>query len=140
MKYVKQVLFFLMVVPFLATAQQNQNQIPSKILEFVSTHYPDAQVVKYKLDKDWNSVEHEVRLSDMTELEFDENYGIKSIESEQAIPSALIPKVIQNYVAANYSNQPILEWEKKHKGQKIELANDLELYFDHQGKFIREDR
>lgn len=56
-----------------------------------------------------------------------------------AVPSAIVPKRIRNYVAKNYNDADIVEIEKNHKGYTIELADDIELKFDLLGTFKKVD-
>lgn len=50
------------------------NCVPVSILSFVSTKFPDAQIVKYEWDI--SDKEYEVRLSNRTELTFNKSFGL----------------------------------------------------------------
>ena len=56
-----------------------------------------------------------------------------------AVPAALIPTAIAQYVKTNFPNNIITKIEKKYNGYDIELETDLELKFDKSGKFLYAD-
>lgn len=114
-------------------------EIPQAISAYVQTHFPDSKIVTVKKDRDLTKVDYEVRLSDSVELTFDKQLAIQDIESKKALPKSVVPEKISQYVSSSYPNSRITGWEKKNKRQKVELGDDLELYFDQQGNFLRVD-
>lgn len=118
---------------------QSVAQTPTEIQNFVKTHFPNHQIVAYKLDKDDGKTEHEIKLNGGIDLEFDQNFKVKEIDSRTALPNSLLAKEIRDYISKNYPNAQVMEWKRKANGQKVELNNDVELYFDANGKFIRAD-
>lgn len=145
MKKLKIILPFILMLVVAGVQAQKQkqyleeNQAPKEILQYVKTHFPSEKIVSIKEEKKISKTEYEVKLFDMTELEFDGNYQIKEIDSKKALPNSVIPASIRTYVTKNYPSSQIMEWKRKSKGQKVELDNDLELYFDHNGAFLRAD-
>src|SRR5690606_41770820 len=73
------------------------------------------------------------------DLEFDQNLKVKDIDSKSALPNSLFAKEIRDYISNHFPNAQVMEWKRKANGQKVELNNDVELYFDENGKFIRAD-
>ncbi|QQR96537.1 MAG: PepSY-like domain-containing protein [Bacteroidota bacterium] len=59
------------------------------------------------------------------------------IESNKPIPEKILADTIYDIAHKNYPNNKIVGWEKTKLGQKVELDNDVELYFDDNGNFIR---
>lgn len=112
---------------------------PTKITSFIAQHFPDSDIVSIKEEKKLHKTEYEVKLRNMEELEFDGNYDIKSMESKSGLPNSVIPQKIREYVAKNYPQSKIEEWDLKRKGQEIELNNGLEILFDFDGNFIKID-
>lgn len=143
MKKIRIILAVMLLIGISSVQAQKQyleeNQAPKEILQYVKTNFPDQKIVSIKEEKKRTKVEYEVNLFDMTELEFDGKYQIKEIESKSALPNNVVPQSIRDYVSKNYPSNQILEWKRKSKGQKVELDNDLELYFDFDGKFLRAD-
>lgn len=114
-------------------------EFPEKITSFVKTHFPDQWIVSIEEEKDRRKTEYEVKLGDRTELEFDQNFAIKKMDSKDGLPDAVLPDKIVKYVAENYPGRKIEEWKMKRKYQEVELDNSLELEFDHNGNFLRID-
>ncbi len=116
------------------------SETPGQIVSYVKAHFPKSKIISVKEDKEILKTEYEVKLDTMVELEFDEQFSIKNIESKDPLPQSVIPKNIAAYVHKNYPDNKILEWKKEKKGQKIELDNDIDLVFDLNGKFLGIDR
>lgn len=114
-------------------------EYPKEITSYIETNFPDSEIISIKEEKERHKTEYEVKLRNMEELEFDEQYAIKSIESKSGLPDTVIPQKIRDYVTQNYPNRKIEEWKMKRRGQEIELDNDLELIFDFDGNFVRVD-
>lgn len=115
----------------------NVENTPQQIQSYVKTHFPNHQIVAYKKDQGKRKLEYEVKLDGRIELEFDQNFQIKEIESKTELPKSVIPKKISAYVAENYPTNTIVEWKRKRENQKIELDNDWDLYFDFDGNFLK---
>lgn len=114
-------------------------EYPTEITSFVETHFPDSDIVSIKEEKDRRKTEYEVKLYNMEELEFDQDYSIKSVEAKNELPASVVPQKIRDYVTKNYPNRTIEEWKLKRKGQEVELDNGLEIKFDFDGNFVKLD-
>lgn len=114
-------------------------EYPTEITSYVKTHFPDSDIVSIKEEKERKGTEYEVKLRNMEELEFDQDYSIKSVEAKKGLPESVVPQKIRDYVAQNYPNRVIEEWKLKRNGQEIELDNDLEIKFDFDGNFLKLD-
>lgn len=112
------------------------SQTPKQIKTYINKYFPGSKIVSIKKDKEILNTEYDVHLDSMVKLEFDKDYLVKKIESKRSLPNVVIPTKISSYVSKNYPNNIILEWEKKSKGQKIELDNGLDLVFDLKGNFM----
>lgn len=56
-----------------------------------------------------------------------------------AVPAALIPASIKDYVKKNFPNEIITKIERKGTGIEVELANDFSLKFNKKGQFVSMD-
>ncbi len=56
-----------------------------------------------------------------------------------AVPAAIVPAAIKQYVNATFPGMVITKIEKERYGYDIELSNDLELKFNHQGALLSMD-
>lgn len=117
------------------------NVLPAQAQQFL-TQYFKARVSHIKVDKTLGRVnDYEVVLSDATEIDFGHDGSWDKIEMPrgQAVPSAIIPKAITDYVAKNYSGQKITAIDKERNSYEIELQNGIDLVFDRSGNFKRID-
>lgn len=112
-------------------------EIPSEIIVYVETHFPDHEIIRAVKEKEGKKKSYELTLSEGVKLEFNNKKKITEIEANSKLPDSVIPGKILNYVETNYPNNVILKWELEGKSkQKIELNNGLELEFTLDGSFI----
>ena len=104
---------------------------------FVDTNFPGKKILY--AEKDWNS--YECRLDDGTKIDFTSKGEWKQVDCHgmSAVPAVLVPEAIKQYVETNFSNCMITKIDKERHGYDIELSNDLELRFNHQGALIGMD-
>ena len=53
-----------------------------------------------------------------------------------AVPAAIVPAAMQQYVNANFPGCVITKIDKERYGYEIELSNDVDLKFNNQGQII----
>lgn len=114
-------------------------QLPATAQNFIKQHFKGQTVAAAKLDKEMFDTDYETILSNGVKINFDANGNWDEIESKGALPSSVIPATINNYIAANYKGQNVIQIDKKKAGYDIELSNGTELEFDANGKFLRID-
>jgi hypothetical protein len=56
-----------------------------------------------------------------------------------ALPKAVIPTNIWEYVNTNYSNNFITDWSREKYEQEVQLNDGRKLEFDKEGGFLRLD-
>jgi hypothetical protein len=117
-----------------------EGDLPTVAQQYISTHFPNVQVLQVVKDIDGLSKSYEVYL-DGFQLEFSRSGDITNVKSnrQQAIPNSTVPVKILEYVNAQYSGSAIWEWEKDDSLQEVKLSNGLELVFSKSGDFIRID-
>jgi hypothetical protein len=111
-----------------------------EITTFVETHFPSLTILKIELedDEEYGSY-YDVYLTGNVDLEFNLQCEIIEIETQTGVPaSALMPSIV-SYVANNFPNNIILEWELYPNYQEITLNNGWEISFDFNGNFIEID-
>ena len=128
-----------------ATQPQAQTQapvaspqaVPEAVNAFVQQYFAGATIVNVDADSEYGGVEYDVILNDGTEIEFDRNNQWDNVDCHvKAVPAALVPQAIANYVNTNYQAVPITKIDKDAYGYEIELANGLDLKFDTSGRFL----
>ena len=112
-------------------------KLPAAARTFVDTNFPGKKILY--AEKAWNS--YECRLDDGTKIDFTSKGEWKQVDCHgmSAVPAVLVPEAIKQYVETNFSNCMITKIDKERHGYDIELSNDLELRFNHQGALIGMD-
>ena len=113
--------------------------IPVEIQKYVTTHFPDQQILQVIKETDGLTVTYDVYLDNQTELEFNRKKEIIKIESKFELPDSVIPAKIKAYVVANFPAYYIIGWELEGNHQQIKLNNDMDIEFTMDGDFIRID-
>ena len=128
--------FFVSCTKDVALTEQEVN---SKITEFVQKHFPGHTIIQAIKDRDFLHKSYDVWLSDNVKLEFNRKYEVIDMESETRLPDSVIPAKILEYVTARYPQLYITDWSKDDNRQEVELNNDLTLIFNKSGEFMRID-
>ena len=116
-----------------------ENEVPSTINTYITSHFASHNVLQYLKDKDGLELTYDITLSDGVFLEFNRKKEIIDIESNSALPPSVIPTKITDYVTQNFSSNFIKAWELDDKIQKVTLDNGIELEFTKSGDFKRID-
>ncbi len=117
-----------------------ENDVPSAITTYVTTHFPSAKILQAVKDREGLSKSYDVILEGNITLEFNKKHEVTSIESRSTpLPDSVVPEKILSYVKANYPGNHILQWELDDNRQQVELDNKLELEFNKAGDFLRID-
>ena len=112
----------------------NSDKKAKVINDFVRTNFPDTEVIANIKD----GFDYDVTLSDYTQISFDGNLFGKLEWDEvdcrhtasTAVPTALVPVEIANYVNRLHGSQTITKIAKDDRGWDIELSNGIEIEFD----------
>ena len=113
----------------------NSDANTKTINNFVKTYFPDTEVIASIKD----GFDYDVTLSDYTQISFDGNMSGKLEWDEvdcghaslsKAVPAALVPAEIANYVNRLHGSQTITKIAKDDRGWDIELSNGIEIEFD----------
>lgn len=115
-------------------------QLPAPAKTFIATHFPGNTVLIVQKDADFLKTRYEVRLKDGTQIDFDKKGEWDKVDCQMtAVPAAIIPEVIANYVQTTYPGEQIVKIDKERYGYDIELSCDLELKFNKSGVLIDMD-
>ncbi len=132
----KKVIILALFIGFaLTNTSCNSDKKAQAINEFVRAYFPDTEVIANIKD----GLDCDVTLSDYTQIGFDGNLFGK-IEWDEvdcrhaslstAVPAALVPAEISNYVSRIHGSQTITKIAKDNRGWDIELSNGIEIEFD----------
>lgn len=116
-----------------------EQNIPTAIKDYVSTHFPNCSISKAIKENDENDEMYEITLSCGVKLEFNKQKEIIDIDANTKLPDSVIPTNILSYVNSNYPTNFIIGWELQSGNQEVQLNNDLVLVFNMAGQFLRVD-
>lgn len=118
------------------------DKIPDAAKNFISSHFPEDQVIRVEKEVEHTGAEYDVILKSGTEVEFNAAGEWISVDAAygKAVPAAIVPQQIADYVNANYPSIIINEISKGIPAWEIELSNGLEISFSSSFEVIRIDR
>lgn len=113
-----------------------KNDLPQSAQQFLNRYFSTCTI--YQVLRDGH--EYEVKFTNGFEVDFDKNGDWKEVDCHiSAVPSAIVPMTIANYVSTNFPQNYIVKISVDHHGYDVELNNDMDLEFDKNGKFLRRD-
>ena len=116
------------------------DQLPAAAQAFIKEHFPESTISFAKKDAELSGTTYEVTLQDGTEIDFNSKGEWDKVDCKRAaVPAALIPAFIAEYVQTSFPGQIIVKIDKERYGYEIELGNDLELKFDKNGNLLNID-
>ncbi len=115
----------------------SKNEVPVEIANYINQNFKDHKIRKVTKEINNNKTKYEIKLNSKVELEFNEAFKIKEIDSKYGVAFHLLPIQVAEYVQSHYPDLKITEWKLNEHGQKVELSNDTEIQFDLDGNFIK---
>lgn len=116
------------------------SQLPATAKTFVEKNFPGKNIAYAEKDAEFAGTKYEVRLNDGAKIEFDKKGNWDKVDCQTyAVPAALVPSAIAQYVKANFPGTSIVKIDKERHGYDIELSNDIELKFNKNGALIGMD-
>ena len=118
-----------------------RKQLPLTARNFINQYFTKPQISHIKIETGMlGSKKYEVLLTDRTEIDFDSNGNWTEVDCKKAaVPEALIPVSVREYVKTNFPQEMITKIERGRSGVEVELANDYSLKFNNKGKFVSMD-
>ena len=108
-----------------------KEQLPAAAQSLLTTHFSNLKISLVKEDREFISRNYEVIFTDGTKVEFTRNGEWKELDCRKdAVPAALIPADIKNFVTERYPDAKILQIDRDNNDYEIKLSNKLELTFD----------
>lgn len=115
-------------------------QLPVQAQAFVQKYFNQADVAYIEREHDNLQLEYNVHMKDATEIDFDREGHLKSVDCQRkALPDGIVPTLIMQYVGLHHPKQIVTEYVIDYRTQKVELNNEIELIFDMEGHFLRMD-
>jgi hypothetical protein len=124
--------------------QQPSVVLPDNAKSFILEFFPSDSVqhVAAKKSPTAYGTFYEARLTSGTEVDFGKegNWTEATAEKPNQIPTSFFPDAIKSYLEANYIGVGVQSIDKEATGYEVELINDIDLFFDTQGVFLRKDQ
>lgn len=145
MKKVLAILVLALVAVQLAFAgdiiTRDVKQLPQTARNFISQYFKEAQVSHIKIESEiLQTKKYEVLLTDRTEIDFDKKGNWLEVDcNRSAVPEALVPASVREYVKANFRGEIITKIERERNGVEVELSNDYSLKFNKKGELVSMD-
>lgn len=115
-------------------------QLPAAAKTFVQKNFPGKAIAYAEKDFEHMRVKYEVSLNDGTQIDFDSNGNWDKVDCHmRAVPTALVPAAIQQYVKSSFGGTSVTKIDKERYGYDVELSNGMEVKFNHQGVCIGYD-
>ena len=115
-------------------------ELPQEIQSFVQQNFPGQTISFAQKDWEWFRNQYDITLADGTQVSFDTSNIWDKVESHMTpVPAALIPAPIATYLSTNFPAIAIVKIDKERYGYEVELANGLEMKFNHQGAIMEMD-
>ncbi len=137
-------LFLFGMITFLsACTTPNTDNLPSSAKVFLNKHFDGVEVTS--IEQDEFSRDYAVHLENGVEINFERKGNWEEIKVKKNLfPESILqtlPREMEGYIKANYSDQFIRKIERKGYGFRVSLnkPNNVELMFTKQGAFIGEE-
>ena len=150
--YLKFAVLALGALPLVACSEDDDNtdesiitaqELPEAAQSFLSTHFPQAEVSRVEMNTtaDNDSSIYEVDLSNNFEIDFTaEGTWVDIDGNDQELPEGIVPANISAYLSQNYPDLLITGIDTEANGYEIDLSSDLDVQFDAEGNFVREEK
>lgn len=114
----------------------SKSELPQTVIAFLNKHFPGDEVRKAEKETGFSGTEYEVDLVSGAEIDFKGDGSWKEVKAARgaAVPPAIVPAAIRDFVSANFSGQQIVEIQLKRGGYEVELSNGSELKLTVDGK------
>lgn len=113
------------------------NQMPQTAQQFIKQHFSDQKIAMAKMESGFFDKSYKAIFTNGNKVEFDKSGNWKEVDCKyNAVPAAIIPLTIRNYVKTNYPEAKVLKIEKDKKDYELKLSNRIELKFDLQFNLI----
>lgn len=115
-------------------------ELPAEVTSYITTHFPGTNIAQASTERDGLGKNYDITLTDGTHVEFNGKSEVTDLRSTKALPLAVVPAKIQQYVTVNYPGSYITGWESDGNMQQAKLDNGIKLEFDKAGGFKRIDQ
>ena len=118
------------------------SEMPRAAQHFIQNHFAGQSIAVAKVETDFMNKSYDVIFTNGDKVEFDKRGKWTNVDCEYSqVPQAVIPVVIQQYLAKEYPTAKVLKIElTDRRGYEVELNNGFEVKFDKKMRVIDVDR
>lgn len=115
-------------------------ELPTLAQTFIQKHFNQEDISHIERDREGIHYEYNVYLKNATEIDFDHQGNLQSIDCKRTnVPEGIVPEVIMSFISLHHPNLFVVEYVIDYRHQTVELNNEIELIFDREGHFLRMD-
>ena len=105
--------------------------MPTPAQTFITTYFKNHKVALAKMETDLFYKSYEVIFTNGDKVEFDRSGEWTEVKcTQEAVPDAVVPAAIRDYVTNAYPDARILKIERDRKEYEIKLSNRWEVKFN----------
>ena len=120
--------------------QITYSELPAQAQIFIQKHFNQEDISHIERDREGIHYEYNVYLKNATEIDFDHQGNLQSIDCKRTnVPEGIVPEVIMSFISLHHPNLFVVEYIIDYRHQTVELNNEIELIFDREGHFLRMD-
>lgn len=115
----------------------NVTELPATAQTFINTYFKGQKVAMAKQETEFLDKTFDVMFTNGEKIEFNKKGEWTEVQCRHsAVPEAIIPEAIKNYVKTNYPEAQVLQIERDNRGYEIRLSNRWEISFDKQMRVV----
>ena len=116
------------------------SELPVQAQAFIQQYFNQEDISQIERDREGIHYEYNVYLKNATEIDFDHQGNLQSIDCKRTnVPEGIVPEVIMSFISLHHPNLFVVEYIIDYRHQTVELNNEIELIFDREGHFLRMD-
>ncbi len=108
----------------------NFNQLPAAAQQFVKQYFASARVALTQQESGILEKNYDVTFTNGDKVEFDRKGQWTEITAATAVPTALVPQAIAQYIKTNYAGTTVRNIERDGREYDVKLSNGMELTFN----------
>lgn len=117
------------------------SELPSSARTFIEQYFPARTALHVQREKDDGRHKYECTLDDGTQLEFDASGVWTEVDCKfSALPAGILPEAISAHMGEHYPQAVPYKIERQPGGYEVSVSGSLELIYNAEGGFVREQR
>lgn len=128
----------------LSGQDSSQTTLPDSAIVFIQKFFPSDKLIKVSSKKSptADGTFYEAKLASGTEIDFGKTGNWIELKAgyTHSIPTHFFPASIKTYLESNFTDTGVKSIDREPNGYEIELDNDINLFFDLNGSFVKQEK